>query len=93
MRRGRGAPTSRQGGRWTGFDQSVAAVTTTVEYRRAFRQAQTIVRVEHRYDHSSGTGGGFFRDGDTDSGAGLTPGQHLFMVSVILSVEGSAGQE
>jgi len=78
-------------GRWTGFSQSVKAITSTLEYRTPFRQTQTIVRFEHRYDNSTGTGGGFFDDGDIHPGVvGLTPGQHLLVLSVIFTVDGSA---
>src|SRR5436189_59705 len=33
-------------GRWTTFEQSVAATTTTLEYSTRFRQARAILRVE-----------------------------------------------
>ncbi|HEV8254879.1 MAG TPA: outer membrane beta-barrel protein, partial [Vicinamibacteria bacterium] len=47
-------------GRWTTFEQTVKALTTTLEYRIPYRQTATIVRLEHRYDDSRGPGGGFF---------------------------------
>lgn len=80
-----------RGGRWTGFEQSVRAITSTLEYRAPFRQAQTIVRVEHRYDKSTGKGGGFFHGGEIQPAMiGLTPGQHLLVLNVIFTVDGSA---
>lgn len=79
-------------GRWTGFAQTVTAVTSTLEYRARFRQTQTMFRVEHRFDHSTGPGGGFFTDGDgSPESVGLTAGQHLLLVSVIFTVDGTFG--
>jgi hypothetical protein len=74
--------------RWTTFEQTVKAVTTTVEYRIPYRQTATIVRLEHRYDDSRGPGGGFFKDGDVRPGVPrLTPGQHLLIAAVIFTVD------
>src|SRR5262249_28912323 len=55
-------------GRWTLARQTVKAVTTTLEYRIPYRDTNTILRLEHRYDDSRGPEGGFFR------GADLRPG-------------------
>jgi hypothetical protein len=75
-------------GRWTGFEQHVAAVTTTVEYRIPYRRTNTIFRVEHRFDDSRGKGGGFFHDGEARTGVvGLTPSQHLLIFGLILSFD------
>jgi len=68
-------------GRWTTFRQSVAAITSTLEFRRALGITHSRVRLEHRYDHSSGPEGGFFK-----GATGLTPGQHLLGISWILTV-------
>ncbi len=68
-------------GRWTGVSQTVIAMTSGLEYRKPAGAAQIILRAEHRYDHSSGDGAGFFKD------EGVTPGQHLFVVAVIVGVE------
>jgi hypothetical protein len=77
-------------GRWTGFPQSIKAVTTTLEYRLPYRQANTILRLEHRYDNSRGKGGGLFRDGDVRPGvAALTPAQHLLIFAAIFTFDGS----
>src|SRR2546427_1614577 len=75
-------------GRWTGFSQTVKAVTSTLEYRIPYRQANAIVRLEHRWDDSRGPGGGFFNDGEPRPGVpGLTPAQHLLVVGVILTFD------
>ena len=39
-------------GRWTLSRQTVKAVTTTLEYRIPYRDANAILRLEHRYDDS-----------------------------------------
>jgi hypothetical protein len=75
-------------GRWTGAEQFVKAVTSTVEYRFPYRWMNTILRAEHRYDESTGVGGGFFKNGEIRSGvAGLTPGQHLLLLGVLVSFD------
>jgi putative OmpL-like beta-barrel porin-2 len=81
-------------GRWIagelGAEQSVTAITTTVEYRFAYKGALAIVRAEHRYDHGSGLAAGFFTDGETRPGVvGLTPSQHLLILSAILAFDSS----
>lgn len=76
-------------GRATGFSQTVKAVTTTLELRVPYRQANAILRLEHRYDDSRGPSGGFFHDGEVAPGVvGLTPGQHLLTLGVILTFDG-----
>lgn len=71
-------------GRWTGSEQLVKALTTTLEYRFSYERTQTILRLEHRFDDSRGKGGGFFKEGEVQPGMpGLTPSQHLFIVGVI----------
>jgi hypothetical protein len=75
-------------GRWIGAPQSVKAFTTAVEYRVPYRRSQTIVRLEHRYDDSRGSGGGFFDDGEVRPGVvGLTPQQHLLTVALIVTFD------
>jgi hypothetical protein len=40
--------------------------------------------MEHRYDESTGVGGGFFRRGEISPGMiGLNPAQHLLLLSVL----------
>lgn len=75
-------------GRWTGNEQFVKAITSTVEYRFPYRWTNTIVRLEHRYDESTGVGGGFFRRGEVSPGViGLTPSQHLLLLGVMWSFD------
>ncbi len=77
-------------GRWTGSEQLVKAITTTLEYRIPYRRTHAIVRLEHRYDDSRGRGGGFFKDGEVRPGVvGLTPTQHLLILGVILTFDSS----
>lgn len=77
-------------GRWTGFSQTVKAVTSTIEYRIPYRAASAIIRLEHRWDDSRGPGGGFFNDGlEGPRGLGLTPAQHLLGLGVIVSFDSS----
>lgn len=79
-------------GRWTGFAQTVAALTTTIEYRVSNGPASVRLRGEYRYDRSTGPGGGFFTDAAAPSGAvGLTAGQHLLIGATILTFDGSLG--
>lgn len=76
-------------GRMTGSSQTVKAITTTLEYRVPYRQANAIVRLEHRYDDSRGPQGGFFNGREIAPGVvGLTPGQHLLTLGVILTFDG-----
>jgi len=75
-------------GRWTGFRQTVKAVTSTVEYRIPNRRVNAILRLEHRWDDSRGRGGGFFRGGYTAPGVvGLTSGQHLLVFGTIFTFD------
>jgi hypothetical protein len=77
-------------GRWTGFSQTVKAVTSTIEYRIPYRAASAIIRLEHRRDDSRGPGGGFFNDGVVGPGGpGLTPAQHLLGLGVIVTFDSS----
>jgi hypothetical protein len=79
-------------GRWTGFDQTVAALTTTLEYRWTRRQTSARLRGEYRYDRSTGPGGGFF-SGSADAAGlpALTPGQHLAIAAVIVTFDAAVG--
>jgi hypothetical protein len=75
-------------GRWTGFSQTVKAVTSTIEYRIPYRAASAIIRLEHRWDDSRGPHGGFYEHGYTSPGVPrLTPGQQLFGIGVILTFD------
>ena len=71
-------------GRWTGAEQFVKAITSTIEYKFPYRWTNTMVRVEHRYDESTGVGGGFFRRGEISPGVfGLAPSQHLLVFGLL----------
>ena len=75
-------------GRWTLAEQTVNALTTTLEYRHPYKWTNTLVRLEHRFDHSRGYGGGFFDAGETAPGIPrLTPSQHLLILSAILTFD------
>jgi hypothetical protein len=75
-------------GRWTASEQSIKAITTTLEYRVPYRWSSTILRLEHRFDDSRGPGGGFFNDGDLSSGVvGLKPTQHLLIVGLMFTFD------
>jgi hypothetical protein len=77
-------------GRTTGFQQSVKANTTTLEYRIPYREAAVVVRLEHRIDDSRGPGGGFFKDGSLQPGIiGLTPTQNLLGAGMIFTFDES----
>ena len=71
-------------GRWTLAKQTVKAVTGTLEYRIPYRKAGAITRLEYRWDDSRGPEGGFFR-----GAYGLTPGQHLLAIGLILTLDGA----
>jgi hypothetical protein len=71
-------------GRWTGSEQFVKAVTTTLEYKFPYRWTNTILRLEYRWDESTGAGGGFFKGGEIQPGViGLTPNQHLLLLGIL----------
>ncbi len=80
-------------GRWIGAPQSVKAVTSTVEYRKALGRAQAIVKLEYRVDDSRGDCGGFFTEPDVRPGMpGLTPTQHLLGIGLIFTFDGTVGR-
>ncbi len=75
-------------GRLTGVAQFIKAFTSTVEYRMPYRWTNTIVRVEYRYDDSTGKNAGFFRGAEEPSGMyQLTPGQHLLAFGLIWTID------
>jgi hypothetical protein len=68
----------------TGHEQFIRTLTTTVEYKMPFRWTNTLLRMEYRYDESTGPGGGFFTDSETSSGVvGLTAVQQALIFSAI----------
>jgi hypothetical protein len=71
-------------GQWTGNQQFVKAITSTLEYRVPYRWTNAMLRLEHRYDESTGKQGGFFKDGNFATGQQmLTPGQHLLIFGLL----------
>jgi hypothetical protein len=75
-------------GRWTGSEQFVKAVTSTVEYRFPYRWTNTMVRLEHRWDESTGAGGGFFSRGELQPGViSLAPNQHLLLLGILCTFD------
>lgn len=71
-------------GRISGAEQLLKAVTTTVEYRWDVSCQTLLLRLEHRYDESTGRDGGFFTRGEVAPGViGLTREQQLLLVSVV----------
>jgi len=72
----------------TGARQLVRAVTTTLEYRLPWQGAGALLRLEHRYDESTGPQGGFFGRRDAGTGAiGLTPAQHQAIASMVFTFD------
>jgi hypothetical protein len=68
----------------TGEEQLIWAVTSTVEYKRNWGGHTGIIRLEHRFDRSTGAGGGFFRGSVIPTGQPeLVPGQHLVLLSLL----------
>ncbi|MEK6406726.1 MAG: outer membrane beta-barrel protein [Acidobacteriota bacterium] len=75
-------------GRWTLARQTVKAITTTLEYRIPYKETNTILRLEHRWDDSRGPDGGFFRGAEVAPGViGLTPTQHLLIFGLIFTFD------
>jgi hypothetical protein len=75
-------------GRWTLARQTVTALTSTLEYKLPYKSSNTILRLEHRYDHSTGPDGGFFKGRVVSPGViGLTPGQHLLIFATIFTFD------
>jgi hypothetical protein len=69
-------------------EQLLWANTSTLEYKKHFGQQLAIIRLEYRYDHSTGSQGGFFHEGSTALGTPrLVSSQHLTILGVILSFD------
>jgi hypothetical protein len=75
-------------GRWTLARQTVVAFTTTLEYKLPYKSSNTIFRLEHRYDRSTGPDGGFFRGRVVSPGViDLVSGQHLLIFATIFTFD------
>ncbi|MGH7165368.1 MAG: outer membrane beta-barrel protein, partial [Nitrospiraceae bacterium] len=71
-------------GRLTEFQQFVKAITSTLEYKMPVGFTNATLRLEYRYDESTGSQGGFFKDGNFPTGQPvLTPGQHLLFFGLL----------
>lgn len=74
--------------RISGSEQLLKAMTTTLEYKWTHSWQTALLRLEHRYDESSGIGGGFFTRGEISPGVqGLTRGQQLLLFSIVWSLD------
>jgi len=77
-------------GLMTGARQTIRAVATTLEYRAWFLEYTDFsVRVEYRFDRSTGEEGGFYASSDDR----LVPEQNLFVVALLWSFELSESAE
>jgi len=75
-------------GRITGSEQLLKAVTTTLEYKWSHAWQSALLRLEYRYDESTGAGGGFFKGGEILPGViGLAREQHLLLFSIVWSLD------
>jgi len=75
-------------GAMTGARQFIKAVTTTLEYKLLIAASVMRFRMEYRYDDSTGSQGGFFRDGNTTSGmVDLVQAQHLLIAAILWSYD------
>ncbi|HSA86530.1 MAG TPA: outer membrane beta-barrel protein [Nitrospira sp.] len=71
-------------GRLTGAEQFIKAVTTTLEYKLPVASTIARLRLEYRYDDSTGQQGGFFTGGEVSPGVpSLKQSQHQ-LISAIL---------
>lgn len=75
-------------GRWTLAEQTVKALTATLEHRVPFQRSNTTLRLEYRVDNSRGPQGGFFDDHEISPGVvALRPTQHLLILAALLSFD------
>jgi hypothetical protein len=71
-------------GRLTGAQQLIKAITTTLEYKVPVFSTITRLRLEYRYDDSTGPQGGFFKGGEVSPGVlGLVQAQHLLIAAIL----------
>ena len=75
-------------GRMTEQEQLIWANTSTLEYKRHLGRQLIIVRLEHRYDRSTGSQGGFFSHGlYSDGTPQLRASQHQAILGLILAFD------
>jgi hypothetical protein len=71
-------------GRLTGAEQLITAVTSTLDYRILFGRQTGLLRLEYRFDRSTGAQGGYFTGGEVAPGMiALTPNQHLLLFGLL----------
>lgn len=80
-------------GRWTLAEQTVKALTSTLEYRAPYKWAAAILRLEHRIDDSRGPQGGFFDDHEVSPGViALRPSQQVLIFATIFTFDAPSRQ-
>lgn len=72
-------------GTMTGSIQTIAAITSTLEYKLAEGGLNGRFRLEYRYDNSSGTQGGFYGAGGVDGP--LVPGQSSVFFALLVNYD------
>jgi len=72
-------------GRMTGNRQMIKSVTATLEYKVPLELASMVLRSEYRYDDSSGSQGGFYRNNTGD----LINSQHTVFLSCLINFDRS----
>ncbi len=75
-------------GRISGSEQLLKAVTTTLEYKWSRAWQTAWLRLEHRYDESTGAQGGFFKNGTLSAGTPrLAKDQQLVLFSIVWALD------
>lgn len=75
-------------GRLSGSEQLLKAITATLEYQFVKGWSGALLRLEYRYDESTGPDGGFFKGGEVAPGViGLAREQQLVIASVVCSFD------
>lgn len=72
-------------GTMTGSIQFIKAITSTLEYKLSAEEMDTRLRLEYRYDNSTGTQGGFYGAGGIDGP--LVPGQSTLFMTLLVSYD------
>lgn len=71
-------------GRWTLAEQTVKALSTTIDYRIPYGWTNTMLRLEYRVDDSRGPQAGFFaKHKSTPTVVALAPTQHLLIFGLL----------
>ncbi len=71
-------------GLMTTAQQLLWAMTSTLDYHQHLGKQLAIVRLEYRYDRSTGLDGGLFKDGNTAQGAPkLIRDQHVLWLGLM----------